>query len=77
MILKVIDKGKFQNLYTVKCMFISRKKPPIAFELSEKKAMKPNNAKLTSLKNKLLQWFVIDPDLEAHMVNIIFLKCIL
>lgn len=45
---------------------------PIAFELSEKKAVKLNNAKLASLKTKPLEWFIRDSDLEAHTVNIFF-----
>lgn len=45
---------------------------PIAFELSEKKAVKLNNAKLASLKTKPLEWFIRDPDLEARTVNISF-----
>lgn len=34
--------------------------------------MKLNSAKLASLKNKLLEWFIRDPDLEAYAVNIFF-----
>lgn len=49
-ILKVIDKRKIPESIPVKWMLISRKKMPIVFELSEKKIVKLNHAKLASLK---------------------------